>query len=46
MICVHKSPEIPESLTKANCNKYDGQDVQEALVNDQQRVPWIQILDS
>src|ERR1700722_16017775 len=35
MIRVRKSAEIPASLLVANCNSYDGQDVQEALVTDQ-----------
>jgi len=35
MIRVYKSGEGPASLLVNNCNKYDGQDVQENLVKDQ-----------
>jgi uncharacterized protein (TIGR02646 family) len=35
MIRVFKAPEVPKSLQKSNCTKYDKQDVQKALVNDQ-----------
>lgn len=35
MIRIVKSSLIPPSLLVDNCNHYDGQDVQEALVNDQ-----------
>jgi hypothetical protein len=35
MIRVRKSAVIPASLLIVNCNNYDGQDVQEALVADQ-----------
>jgi uncharacterized protein (TIGR02646 family) len=35
MIRVFKSPEIPSTLQNVDCSKYDGQDVQDALVIDQ-----------
>ena len=35
MIRISKSKDIPVSLLVENCNNYDGQDVQEALVIDQ-----------
>lgn len=37
MIRVFKTEKIPESLQKSNCNHYDRQDVQNALVADQYR---------
>lgn len=35
MIRVEKRIDIPQTLRVENCNKYDGQDVQEALLDDQ-----------
>lgn len=35
MIRIKKSSQIPSSLLKDNCKKYDGEDVQEALNKDQ-----------
>jgi len=35
MIRVYKQKEVPASLQKENCNKYDDQDVQEVLYDDQ-----------
>lgn len=34
MIRVNKAAEIPTSLRSENCNRYDGQDVQDALFSD------------
>ena len=35
MIRIRKSADIPQSLQVVNCSKYDGQDVQDALYEDQ-----------
>jgi uncharacterized protein (TIGR02646 family) len=37
MIRVFKTEEIPASLQEPNCNRYDGQDVQDTLVANQHR---------
>jgi uncharacterized protein (TIGR02646 family) len=35
MIRILKFPEVPASIQKPDCNRYDGQDVQDKLVADQ-----------
>lgn len=41
MIRVYKQEEVPESLQKENCTAYDGQDVQDALYENQYGICYL-----